>query len=301
MNTILNNAIQSIQIGIEDYQASKQDPRRILSAIRNVTAGILLLFKEKLRQLSPVNSGECLIKQQIVPTLNGNDIIFEGHGKKTVDVQQITERFGTLNIKINWKQFNDIVKIRNEIEHYCTTQPVQSLDEVLANAFPIIDRFISNELGKKSIDLLGKEAWDILLKVHDFHQHKLAECQAAMKSVQWETERLSDVIITNYLSCPKCYSQLIVPSSDNDSDSYSNTFRFSCSSCGKSFTINDVLDVFVDICTECGEHTFLSEERLCANCGLELHGECKICPQPLGLDDQGCDGFCSYHYTTLNK
>jgi hypothetical protein len=47
MDTILENAVQSIQIGVEDYESD--DPRRMLSAIRNVTAGILLLFKEKIK------------------------------------------------------------------------------------------------------------------------------------------------------------------------------------------------------------------------------------------------------------
>lgn len=46
MDTILTNAIQSIQIGVEDYRSD--DRRRLLSAIRNVQAGILLLCKEKL-------------------------------------------------------------------------------------------------------------------------------------------------------------------------------------------------------------------------------------------------------------
>jgi hypothetical protein len=64
MKTILENAVSSIQIGIEDYQSN--DPRRVLSVVRNLSAGVLLLFKEKLRQLSPDGSDEVLIKQRRV-------------------------------------------------------------------------------------------------------------------------------------------------------------------------------------------------------------------------------------------
>lgn len=64
MDTLLNNAISSIQIGIEDYES--EDERRVLSAVRNLTAGILLLFKEKLSELSPGDSNEVLLKQQIM-------------------------------------------------------------------------------------------------------------------------------------------------------------------------------------------------------------------------------------------
>ena len=44
MDSLLTNAVQSIQIGIEDF--SSTDPRRILSTVRNLYAGILLLLKE---------------------------------------------------------------------------------------------------------------------------------------------------------------------------------------------------------------------------------------------------------------
>lgn len=44
MNALLKNAVSSIQIGIEDYQS--KDERRLLSSIRNITSGMLLLFKE---------------------------------------------------------------------------------------------------------------------------------------------------------------------------------------------------------------------------------------------------------------
>ena len=42
MSPILANAVTSIQLGIEDYQSLRR--HRALSALRNVSAGILLLF-----------------------------------------------------------------------------------------------------------------------------------------------------------------------------------------------------------------------------------------------------------------
>ncbi|WP_263603510.1 hypothetical protein [Chryseobacterium sp. PET-29] len=85
---ILNNAVEAIQIGLEDYM--NDDPRRAQSALRNIFAGILLLFKEKLRRMSPENSDEVLIKKDIRPVLNSdNGLLFKGKGDKTVDVAQI--------------------------------------------------------------------------------------------------------------------------------------------------------------------------------------------------------------------
>lgn len=40
--SILKNAIDSIQVGVEDFQSD--DDRRCVSAVRNIGAGILLLY-----------------------------------------------------------------------------------------------------------------------------------------------------------------------------------------------------------------------------------------------------------------
>lgn len=52
--SVLQNAATSIQLGIEDYQS--EDPRRVISAVRNMYAGLLLMFKAKLELLSPADS-----------------------------------------------------------------------------------------------------------------------------------------------------------------------------------------------------------------------------------------------------
>ncbi|HMF63086.1 MAG TPA: hypothetical protein VK608_03280 [Edaphobacter sp.] len=66
---LLENAIQSIRVGVEDYLADSN--ARLLSAARNIHAGILLLFKEKLYRLSPDDSNSALIMSKIVPEMDG--------------------------------------------------------------------------------------------------------------------------------------------------------------------------------------------------------------------------------------
>ena len=43
--SIIQNAIDSIQIGVEDFESD--DDRRSVSAVRNIAAGILLLYRRK--------------------------------------------------------------------------------------------------------------------------------------------------------------------------------------------------------------------------------------------------------------
>jgi hypothetical protein len=95
---LLTNAIESIQVGVEDYQAGTRP--RLLSAVRNIHAGILLLYKEALRRLSPKDSNDALMMAKILPTRDTHrKVVFVGVGKKTVDTQQIKERFEALGIQ----------------------------------------------------------------------------------------------------------------------------------------------------------------------------------------------------------
>ena len=84
--SILQNAIDSISLGIEDYEMATADTRRYISCTRNIFAGILLLFKHKLSELSPAGSDEVLIKQKVMPKIDINSITWIGEGKQTVDV-----------------------------------------------------------------------------------------------------------------------------------------------------------------------------------------------------------------------
>lgn len=118
----------------------------------------MLLFKEKLRELSPDDSDEVLIKQRIQPELNtAGSVVFKGDGKKTVDVQQIEDRFNSLGIEIDWKRFKKIIAIRNDIEHYCTTESSDRIKELIADSFIVIRNFVSGPLGQEPAELLGEE------------------------------------------------------------------------------------------------------------------------------------------------
>jgi hypothetical protein len=110
--SILQNAIDSIQIGVEDF--SSTDERRSVSAIRNIAAGMLLLFKEKLCRLSPDYDNELLIKKDIEPEAGADGgLVFKGRGKKTVDVFQIRERFQSMKVEVDWKRLDEITNLRS--------------------------------------------------------------------------------------------------------------------------------------------------------------------------------------------
>jgi len=317
MDTILENAVQSIQIGVEDYQSD--DPRRTLSAIRNITAGILLLFKEKLRELSPISSDEVLIKQKIKPIIdNLGDVKFVGSGKKTVDVFQIKERFKDLSIEIDDKRLQKIIDIRNDIEHYCTKQPSNRLKELLAESFIIIRDFVAIHLGYEPSQLLGTEAWNVLLEVEEIYSKELDQCLDEQSKVEWFADTLSSA--SNELSCPECSSDLIKPIIENSNDCRS--LNFLCCSCCESFDYETIVshilaehfgfdnylatkegcDYSLVECFECGNETFVVDEGMCMICEAEIqYSECSVCGAALSVEEQDLGGLCSYHHHTLNR
>ncbi|KQT07009.1 hypothetical protein ASG50_00830 [Rhizobium sp. Leaf386] len=69
MSKLFENAVTSIQLGVEDYQ--QNDPRRAISAVRNFYAGVLLLAKETLVRSAPDADLSDLIGGSISPSRMG--------------------------------------------------------------------------------------------------------------------------------------------------------------------------------------------------------------------------------------
>ncbi|MFK5893859.1 MAG: hypothetical protein QM504_11620 [Pseudomonadota bacterium] len=317
MDTILENAISSIQIGVEDYQS--KDSRRILSAVRNISSGVLLLFKEKLRELSPKDSDEVLIRQKIKPIKDNESVVFIGSGKKTVDVQQIKERFSGLGVDIDWTRVDKIIKVRNDIEHYCTNEPTGRLKELVANSFLIIRSFLAKELGLEPVETLGRPTWDVLLEITEVYEQEKHDCRQKMDAVKWISKSLSFAI--EELRCPKCHSELIKPIDvDTDDPVWS---KCHCSSCGDNFSLNEKIiesviaeyyfgDMYIahsqggefpyTQCHECGFETYIYEEDVCVICLCSMdYKECTICGAALNTDEQYFRGVCAYHHHIATK
>ncbi len=306
--SILQNAIDSIQIGVEDFESN--DDRRSVSAVRNIAAGILLLYKEKLCQLSPDDNKELLIKQNIRPVQNAQgQIVFEGKGHKTVDVQSIKERFASLNVEVEWKRFDEINKLRNDLEHYYTSKSPDAVREIVAKSFLLIRDFLSEHLQEDPQAILGNDCWATLLEVSDVYSAEEQACKASINAVDWKYHSV-EIALKN-LRCNQCHSSLIqAPHSD---DVYP-MIDLHCKSCGEDFSFYDVLEQCIDdslagdaiknimdggnspydSCHECGKGTFIHEEECCVACNYEMeYTTCEVCEAPLGLEDQYNEGKCS--------
>jgi uncharacterized protein YbaR (Trm112 family) len=314
--SLLNNAVESIQVGVEDYLT--KDARRYLSAVRNICAGILLLYKEKLCRLSPSHDNEILIKKDIRPGYDDDgNVIFLGKGKKTVDVQEIKERFSSLEIKVAWGKFDELNQLRNEIEYYYTDKSPDTVREIVAKSFILIRDFISEHLEEEPHQCLGAECWQALLETTEVYVAEEKACRKSLKQIDWKYQTLRNAL--DKVRCPVCHSSLIKA---EDEGEYSISSQLICSSCGEEFYFGDVVEKCLveslagesyiamkdggeeplGLCPGCHRETYMLDEGICAVCDYEKeYLECRICGTYLSLDEQFLDGLCGYCQHLIDK
>lgn len=326
------NALTSIRLGIEDFQRTQQtkeqggDEARALSAVRNLFAGILLLFKYKIAvSVDDPQDAPALIfnPPEVLPQADGNGgVEWKPVGKfkrTTIDVATIKKRFDGFGIDVDWIAIEKMQECRNHLEHL---HPANTLGEVagfVADLFPVLREFIHTQLNEQPADLLAT-AWPVMLAHHEFFTNTMATCKAA-----WNDAGVQELMQPwlDQCQCEECGSSLLRPNQEDIEDGASveyqdDSFKYVCVACGHSDliapllikTLNDVYDYdprdggepCVENCYSCNRPTFLIVEQHCMWCGAELdYNECKFCEEPLGQGDQLNDGLCGYHAHVYNK
>ncbi|MGD0792086.1 MAG: hypothetical protein ABR920_09980 [Terriglobales bacterium] len=308
---LLENAIQSIQVGVEDYGVGTAP--RLLSAARNIHAGILLLFKEALHRLSPPNSKDALIMSKIMPERDsGGNIVFVGTARNTVTAAEVRERFKSLSIHADWERFDKISRVRKDIERFYPKLTQQALQGLIADSFLIVREFVRAELREDPHDLLGEKTWQAMLQVSEVYKAEKRHCEELLDQVDWESGTLTEGL--KELSCPECGSTLLKPK--EAVKSYQDVL-LSCSSCGAVETFSSFIpraiqaalrwDAYLAVkeggdtpyvhCPECGEKTYVVEENRCASCGESVETTCIRCGNdipPEELESSPMCGWCEH-------
>lgn len=327
------NAVTSIRLGIEDFEKSQApvdqggDPARALSAARNLFSGVLLLFKYKI--VSCVDDPEDALQlifdtNEVLPHPNDAGGVEWRPGrlrKTTIDVVTIRKRFETFDIEMDWTAIDKLQTCRNHLEHLHPENSLGEIAEFVAELFPVLRQFIEKQLNVVPADMLGT-AWPIMLQHHAFFSRISAECDEEWKQarVPMGMKRWREAC-----KCERCASSLLRPHPDDleegkTVESYDDTFRYQCSSCGYADLIGALMIAAVDTaytpyrhykdsseptvetCLECSRDAFIVREQQCLWCGTELdHKKCIVCEELLNQDDQDNGGLCGYHAHMLEK
>jgi hypothetical protein len=318
MDTLLKNAVQSIQIGIEDYE-NRGDDRRILSAVRNIQAGILLLSKEHLRALSPPGSNEAYIRVKIVPIAQADGRIgFVGRGN-TLDQAQLIERYKDLKIEVDWGPLRTLTDIRNQLEHYRSDASAESLREIVASSAVIIRELIQDVLGEDPQDLLGVLCWSVLLETEAVYNAELQRCQASLGRIAWLSPSMAAAL--SDVQCDCCHSALIEQRDPENAVQADADFR--CIACShepagpavvsRALRQHFYTDLYLAAtdggepplfhCPQCRELALVPDEGFCAGCGFEFPiANCAVCQKPLTLEEiSSSTSLCAYHLYVFDK
>ena len=312
---LLTNAIEAIQVGVEDYKKGCRP--RLLAAVRNIYAGLLLVYKEALRRKSPPGSEEVLIKAQVQPQKDpSGKVVVVGIGRKTVNVHQIRKYFSALGITTDWQRFDEIHSIRNDAEHYYSTINAATLKGVIANTFVILRNFIDKELNENLKNLLGETTWNEMLQVAEVHQAERKECDEAIESIDWDSPTLSGAVQS--LHCAECGSDLMLPTPAN---SPRDQVSLECRACGNEETAEELIPraisdglsyerylSFTDgnelpyvSCPECSEETYVISEKKCAYCGYEATHTCDRCGLDIIPEELESSPLCGWCAHMMNK
>ncbi|RJT16264.1 hypothetical protein [Rahnella inusitata] len=318
---LYENALISIQLGIEDFEESERasgNKARTLSSVRNLFAGMLLLFKYKIAASvnDPADAYAIIFNHPtIVPESDGNGGIKwvpDGKFKKTtIDILGIEQRFKGFGINVDWSVIKQLQDCRNHLEHLHPKHTYGEVSGFVAELFPVLSDFISNELGLVPSDVLGS-AWDTMLAHKDFYNAKLDECADS-----WELASVPSGA-EFYLSdcrCKMCSSELLMAAQEDldlniSVEHNEDQFRYRCVNCGYADLIapellhaiyvtnyqdsRDGSEPTLEHCYQCNHDTFLILEQKCAWCDAELeYNACEMCGQALTQEEQINGGLCS--------
>jgi hypothetical protein len=315
MTELLQNAIASIQLGIEDYQSN--DPRRPISAVRNFYAGVLLLGKQCLVDAAPNADPMEVLASGFVPKPDGHGgVDHEPKGYRTIDLSELRGRFKDFGLEWPDGDIATLQRLRNELEHHHSDAPKQVIRQAIAACFPLIQGFFAI-LEKDPASALG-DAWAIMLEEEAFFTMQKTEADTTFDRLPWPG--LSN---THAWSCQDCASSLIRQVDPDNSEPWDIQGR--CVSCGKMLTAEETVkliveaeysgddyaaakdggDAVINDCPQCWNPTYVVSDEVnkCLLCGDEVDGECALCSTSLSVHNRSIDNssYCDYCDHVLSK
>jgi hypothetical protein len=302
MDSLLGNAVASIVLGVQDMSSSEADPRRVLSAVRNLYAGVLLLLKEKLRRESPED--DLFIYAKIIPTKVGDKIVYVADTKnQTVKVHDIQRRFKDFKIRFDWKNLEDLQKLRNAIEHHSFPRPAGVAREAVAACFLVVQRITEDLLSEKPAQLF-EDVWKTMLEEKETKEAAIKRRDISLKKLGCVPDAAKTAL--GKIRCRICSSVLLEASGD---DYTSATVECIC--CGYQADLSSVIPAalleahprrYIDKygyedsvveCPDCNDLTYVVDSDECALCGYKRQNEsCRQCEAWLEVEESKHD-ICS--------
>ena len=313
---IFDNAIASIELGIEDYKLAQKDSRRYQSSVRNLFAGILLLFKSKLAEISKNDNFHLLIDPSVKKPYN----IYQR--PKTVGYKCLLERIKEQEQDISFETIKDLHDYRNDIEHYFA--PDSKSDSVvrsyIANSFLIIKQFLEKDLGYNPQECFAEDIWQEFLKDEAVHSAEIAEKVSEFDKLLWFSDDVEKLFLKH--RCHNCNSDVIRVDGKLMQDAKDTSFI--CRNCGEQWIYYELAKEIasklsqrnlweskdggteiIGYCPECEENMYCSIGEVCLNCGVRGPFECESCgcevpiSELIIFSETGRCGWCEHQWDKI--
>lgn len=315
MSEIYDNAISSLILGVEDYQSD--DDRRMISALRNFYAGVLLLGKACLLNAADVSDPMEVLAARFTPKLNTTgEVVYENESFTTVDLQGLQNRFKGFGLVWPQGDIKRLQKLRNNSEHYHVDTPKETIQQAISECFPLVAGFLEI-LEKDPTQELGA-TWEIMIKEKALFKEQLQKCQKSFSEIEWK-----ELVDASKVECLNCQMPLLAQEDEQNSDPALISAK--CLACSHEhdalyiientiehkFGVDNLLSAIqsntqlIYTCPECSEDTYVynDEWNMCLYCLHEMTTECSRCSNEITPDTMSYEnnGLCDYCQNQLDK
>lgn len=264
---LFQNAVNSVDLGLEDFELTRRDHRRYVSATRNLFAGMLLLFKSWLAENS-ADENYALLRTNAKETKKKSPEEWTDIAKaKTVGFDEMRKRIGE---KVDWARIDKLHNYRNKIEHSFVSEECGASDfaQYLSQVFLVIRDFMKNEIGEDPAKCLSVDGWRTLFSEHDVHLQEMAERNEVIDSLEWVDSDFAELVKYKFI-CPNCGSE-IVSVADDVKEGGGEDVRYTCRKCGKGFSYVDLCEAILPQChcSVCDDSIDLSEIQIYLETGM---------------------------------
>lgn len=312
------NAKLSIELGVEDYLNGKNDPRRYVTAVRNLFCGLLLLYKSYLAHVSK-DQGCFIVRGDLDwEVLNGKIVVRPlDPNKKTLDVKGVRDAFKKFGVVIDHAAVERVRRYRNQTEHLFDPKAtdVSVVMPCVIDCLKLVRDFMTSVMRMHPETFFDGKVLKVLVDHEGVVVKEREERNGLLDGLNWP-HAIARVLFAR-ATCPHCHSEMLFPAAENEKNDATKAV-FTCRCCSEQVTyetlmqyvtddiwegsvssslssvssdLSDGIDVSLWECPECSSMSFDTVHNVCLVCGHK--GVCDRCASEIAEEDM--PGYTEKH------
>lgn len=304
------NAKLSIELGVEDYLNGEKDPRRYVTAVRNLFCGLLLLYKSHLAHVSK-DQGCFIVRGELDWEVVDGKIVERplDPNKKTLDVIGIEKAFKKLGVSIDYDAVERVKRYRNQTEHLFDSKATDMsvVMPCVIDCLKLVRDFMTSVMRMHPETFFDEKVLNVLVDNEGVVAKEREERMGLLDALSWPHSIARSLFAR--ATCPHCHSEMLFPAAENAKSDVTEVV-FTCRCCSEQVTyetlmqyvtddiwegsvssslssvssdLSNGIDVSLWECPECSSMSFDTEHNVCLICGHK--GVCDRCAGEITDED----------------